>query len=523
MSGKYRLTTLGCKVNQYESQQIRETLESLGLRAARRGETPDLGVVNTCAVTVSAARKSRQFIRRVSEQGKVPIVVVGCYAAAAADTLQHMDGVVAVLGHDRDICQELREVASCRLETGADHRHRLGAPGRADAHEPHPAAGRASVGDDVLRSTTDPVQGPPSTRSADCRPATTSSIRIPVGRVNNANPLNRTIRAFAGHQRAFLKVQDGCDARCTYCIIPRLRPRPGWKPIATAVEEARALVGAGHREIVVTGIYLGAYGRSTAVRRPFNDDASPLADLIDALATVEGLTRLRLSSLEPGDVDDRLLSALRRHDCCVPHLHVPLQAGSDAVLRRMNRQYTVGQFFDMIDRVRTELDRPALSTDVVVGFPGETDADFERTLDIVRHAAFCKVHAFPFSPRPGTAAAGWADQFVDSGVVKQRMNRLADVERQTARRFVGSFVGCEERVIVEQSASEASRTAGKPHDSLRHGRTDRYFDVHFAGPDVCAGDVAKVRIDAVTPGGARGTLIKTLCATNCLSDRHRVT
>ena len=522
MSGKYRLTTLGCKVNQYETQQIRETLESLGFRAARRGETPDLGVVNTCAVTVNAARKSRQFIRRVSEQGKVPIVVVGCYAAAAADTLQRMDGVVAVLGHDRDICQELREVASCRLETGADHRHRLGVPGRADAHKADLAAGRTSVGDDVLRSTTDPVQGPPSARSADHRPATTSSIRTSVGRVNNANPLNRTIRAFAGHQRAFLKVQDGCDARCTYCIIPRLRPRPGWKAIATAVEEARGLVRAGHREIVVTGIYLGAYGRSTAVRRRFDDGASPLADLVDALATIEGLTRLRLSSLEPGDVDDRLLSALRRHECCVPHLHVPLQAGSDAVLRRMSRQYTVGQFLDMIDRVRAELDRPALSTDIVVGFPGETDADFEQTLEVLLRVGFCKVHAFPFSPRPGTPAAGWTDQFVGSSVVKQRMNRLADVERQTARRFVGSFIGCDERVIVEQPQNEASRAACRPHDSLCHGRTDRYFDVRFAAPDVRAGDVVKVRIDAVAPVGARGTFIKTLYATNGLSDRDRV-
>jgi threonylcarbamoyladenosine tRNA methylthiotransferase MtaB len=517
MLPKYRVTTLGCKVNQYESQQVRETLEALGLSPAAAGETPDLAVVNTCAVTVSASRKSRQAIRRISQGGRVPTVVLGCDASSSAERLMQIPGVVAVAGHDRDICAALANVIVSRLGLGQDH---------GPDSQPSPGAALADGafrrkegrGRHEARGHADGPLASDVGRSGD--PATHSSISDEQAHVNDSRTADRPIRGFVGHQRAFLKVQDGCDAFCSYCIIPHLRTRLRSKPIAVAVAEARDLVRAGHCEIVITGIYLGAYGRDTAVRRRFDDGAAPLSRLVHALAAVEGLERLRLSSLEPGDVDGGLLASLQAHACCVPHLHLPLQSGSDNVLKRMNRQYDTGQFLDMVDRVKRALDRPAISTDVVVGFPGESEADFERTLAVAREVGFCKIHAFPFSARPGTAAAGWTSAFVDPPVARERMHRLAEIESQTAGAFVRSFIGHTQRVIVERSDT-AAREADLPA-TLRHGRTDRYFEVFFDGADADPGDVVEVRIERVTPRRVHGALIRILRKSNCTKPRRGV-
>jgi threonylcarbamoyladenosine tRNA methylthiotransferase MtaB len=216
-----------------------------------------------------------------------------------------------------------------------------------------------------------------------------------------------------GHQRAFLKVQDGCDAHCTYCIIPNLRPRLWSRPVDDAVDEARRLVDAGHVELVLTGIFLGAYAQPTALHRRQTPDARRgLGRLIEALCTrVPGLRRLRLSSMEPGDITDDLLAVLRSHEQVVPHFHLPLQSGSDAILRRMNRQYGRDDFLRMVRRLTDAFDRPAITTDIIVGFPGETDDEFAATLDVVDRVRFIHTHAFSYSPRPGTAAARWARDF----------------------------------------------------------------------------------------------------------------
>jgi threonylcarbamoyladenosine tRNA methylthiotransferase MtaB len=260
------------------------------------------------------------------------------------------------------------------------------------------------------------------------------------------------------------------------------------------------LVGAGYREIVLTGIFLGAYGRDTALRRRFARGRPPLAELVEALAQVEGLERLRLSSLEPGDVDDALLEVLASNPVCVPHLHLPLQSGSADVLRRMNRQYTRDAFVEMVERVRRSLDRPAITTDVIVAFPGETDADFEASLEVARFAEFCKIHAFPFSSRDGTAAARWRKEFVPREVVRERMTRLADVELECSLAYRLRMLGAMERVIVEPLSRPADPTP------IRHGRCDRYFEVHFeASKSVKAGDLVRMRIDRVTPTRTHGT------------------
>ncbi len=511
MGGKYRLTTLGCKVNQYESQLLRETLESLGFAAAGPTDEPDLAIVNTCAVTASATRKSRQSIRRLARQGRVPTVVVGCGASAATASLQSIPGVIAVLGHDQNVHLALRRVVTDPLHSGWVCRHHAEDAGRFAAACGSSYPDESAVGNDVRMRATAPPRIARVSEETDQTPASNTIIPSRSPAVKNADGTDRaTIRAFAGHQRAFLKVQDGCDANCTYCIIPRLRPVLRWKPLSIAVSEARDLVRAGHKEIVITGIHLGAYGRPTARHRRHDPATNPLADLVEALAAVQGLVRLRLSSLEPGDVDNRLLAVLRRNPCCAPHLHLPLQSGSDAVLRRMNRQYTAGQFQAMIDRVRTALDRPAISTDIVVGFPGESDADFEKTLTITRQSGFCKVHSFPFSPRPGTAAAKWSRDFIPADVVRHRMARLAELERETALAFRRHFIGRTERVIIEAGDDENAPPPAPDGSAWRHGRTDRYFPVWFQAAEAAPGDVVAVRIENVSGGRVRGTVTKTL-------------
>lgn len=484
MARKYRLTTLGCKVNQYESQELRGVLSSLAWRPARQGEPADVAIVNTCAVTGSASRKNRQAIRRLNDGGKTPVIVVGCGASADAAQLERIHGVEAVLGHDTDVRTAVAELL----------KERFGPP---------------------------PAEAVPIGRVRTDRPDKAHSVRIiPLGLpgVKEADALTTQIQAFDGHQRAFLKVQDGCDAFCSYCIIPRLRSTLRSKPVDVCVREARALVRSGHKEIIVTGIFLGAYGRDTAIRRRFTPGEAPLPALILALSQVEGLRRLRLSSLEPGDVTDELLDVLASNDNCVHHLHLPLQSGSGEVLRRMNRQYTREEFVDMVDRVQRCLDRPAITTDIIVGFPGETDADFEATCEIARYTGFSKIHAFPFSPRDRTAAARWQRDFVPPPVARERMNRLSDLEDELSLSFRRKFVGRRERVIVQSWLLHGDDTAAP----MFFGRSDRYFEIHVTpaddggagcgdasenATDIEVGDLVTVRVDRVTSTRTHGSLL----------------
>lgn len=303
----------------------------------------------------------------------------------------------------------------------------------------------------------------------------------------------------SSHQRAFLKIQDGCDAHCTYCIIPQLRSGLWSKPVNDAVREARQLIGAGHQELVLTGIFLGAYGQATALRRRQPSQIAPVRQLIDALCTqVPGLRRLRLSSLEPGDLTPELIDALKQHPQIVPHFHLPLQSGSDFILKRMNRQYTRDDFLRMVDEVNEAFDRPALTTDIIVGFPGETDDEFARTLEVVDRGKFIHIHAFSFSPRPGTAAARWTKDFIRGPVVNERIAILNERARSFSLAFRKQFLGETVEVLVEQFDDPAS--------PIRHGRCERYFDVAFEGL-LEPGEAAKVKIERITSASTLGRCI----------------
>lgn len=456
------IETLGCKVNAAESDRVEKLLRSYGLTPADDRGRADIRIVNSCSVTTAAAAQSRQATRKLVRLPLLTdpapadpptadsawVVAMGCWAtshpAEAAEVVRAVGG--AVLTHHQDSEAQLRQLLESR--------------GLRRAPVPLPQWGLA-----------------PERQSA--------------------------------RQRAFLKVQDGCDAHCTYCIIPKLRTRLWSMPPEEAVTEVRRLVAAGHHEVVLTGIFLGAYGHPTALRRrqnPREQGGSHLARLVEAIGReVPELPRLRISSLEPGDLGEPLLEALRNTRAVVPHFHLPLQSGSERVLRKMNRQYTAADFVELVDRLRAAFDRPALTTDIVAGFPGESEQDFAETADIVRRCGFVHVHAFPYSPRPGTAASRWTDQAVPNAIANARVAELTRLAAENSLAYRQGFVGQRATIIIERGVSARGH---------RHGRCERWFDIELdaAVDDPAAepaapiepGDRVEVIIDRVEPDATFG-------------------
>jgi threonylcarbamoyladenosine tRNA methylthiotransferase MtaB len=428
----FSIDTLGCKVNQYESQQIRELLELLGLQQVETSRKPDLAVINTCCVTHTASGKSRQNIRKARKLcPNSTIVVCGCLPSVKTGELCNLDETVLLVKDRHHLAPTLHQIVT----------------GKTTAANPE---------------------------SLRCRPhSTIKSENLSKVKCKNELALSAALKplsSFKGQTRAFLKVQDGCDAYCTYCIIPAVRPVVRSKPIATALQEAQALVRDAHREIVVTGIFLGAYGQDTVRRKNWpNQQNDELANLLDKLAKIPGLARIRLSSLEPADVTPHLLDVFSKHRNIMPHLHLSLQSGSNAILKKMCRQYTADDFLDKVELIKSRLDRPAITTDIIVGFPAEKDVDFEQTLELAKNVGFAKMHVFAFSPRKGTAAAAMQDK-VDTTVIKQRSKVLRELDADLQRQFRQQFIGETATVLIENGT-------GQPH-----GRAERYFTVYLKNP-----------------------------------------
>ena len=496
---RFAIKTLGCKVNQYDAQAVAAVLESAGFLPADRdaGPSTDLLVVHTCCVTATAMRKSRQAIRRALRRSpQAAILIAGCYGDYDGRRLRAMLAElnvpprrVAFAGHHGD-------VAACVEQFARDLRGSDGAgPDRSRIRaEPR--------GDDGCMSA--PCDARITASPASIRTRRKAAVKANVPGASRLPPL----RHFAGHHRAFVKVQDGCDAFCAYCVVPYTRPRVGSRSPGDIVAECRRLVAAGHREIVLCGVFLGAFGRSTAVRRRWPDAPSPLGDLLRRVAGIDGLWRVRLSSIEPGDVTDDLLAAFGELPNAAPHFHLPLQSGSRRILRRMNRQYTAREYRRTVDRVRSALDRPAVTTDVIVGFPGETEEDFAATLDAARHAGFAKIHAFPFSPVEGTAAWTYRHEAAPPQAVRARLARLAELEAQLAADYRRSFVGETMEALVE-GPPRRGRKGTASHQAM----TDRYLTVAFPpppGPDDLTGRIVRLHVDAVTSAGLAGTLEEPL-------------
>jgi threonylcarbamoyladenosine tRNA methylthiotransferase MtaB len=533
----FSIQTLGCKVNQYESDQIATLLRARGLCQVDRGG--DLRIINTCSVTMQAASKSRQTIRRAGRGVSLPVlatssftaehpsipssgeaggarprvVVTGCWATSDRAEALGLPGVDAVFGHHDDVAEALdRFLTSWDAERGTEcaESRTPGSEATAAALSPEESKGMdgwilkdgtLAGDDDRGRVNVEPTASNKSHPRAGVNEILIGFSSSSAAAGNGTRSLPLLGARQSGHQRALLKIQDGCDAHCTYCIIPQLRPKLWSKPIEDAVREAQLLVDAGHLEIVLSGIFLGAYGQFTALRRR-QQHGSALGDLVTALCTrVRGLRRLRLSSLEPGDLTPHLLAILRSHPQVVPHFHLPLQSGSDALLRRMNRQYGRDDFLRMIDQVNAAFDRPALTTDVIVGFPGETDVEFTHTLDVVDRARFIHVHAFSYSPRAKTAAARWTGDFVRGPVVNERIELIQQRAVEHSLTFREQFVGETVEVMVERETGEVKDLAG-----YQHGRCERYFDVHFPSDQVLTGKLLPIKIERVSHRRTVGSL-----------------
>ena len=391
-----RLVTLGCKVNQYETQYVKELLEANGYREAVSGEAADLCLVNTCTVTHEADAKGRQLIRRLAQSNpRAAVVVMGCFATRDPAAVARLPGVARVITDKEKLADELRDFGVTVLPQG--------------------------------------------------------------------------ISRFDGHQRAFVKVQDGCLLRCSYCIIPQVRPVLRSRPVEEITAEVARLTAAGCQEIVLTGIHLGHYGIDLSRGRP-KAQWQRLWHLLEELGRLPGGFRVRLSSLEAAEVRDDLLRALAGSPRFCPHLHLCLQSGSDRILALMKRRYRVAGFLERCRRLRAALDEPAFSTDVIVGFPGETDADFEATCRVLGEVGFARVHVFPFSPRPGLPAASLPGR-VPPPVVAERRRHLEELERGLAASYYRRLLGRRLDVLVE----------GSPGPGLVRGTSCRYAPVVFRG------------------------------------------
>lgn len=310
--------------------------------------------------------------------------------------------------------------------------------------------------------------------------------RFPTITASTAAPTSRP-EGLGSHTRAFLKIQDGCDLGCSYCIVPSLRGGSRDRPMAALLREARALARAGHRELVVTGVSVGLFGRHGGPGLP---------EALRRLNAVRGLERLRLSSLHPAEVTDELLAVWKASPRMAPHLHLPLQSGSARVLRAMRRGYTPASFLAAVRRARRALGEVAMNTDIIVGFPGETEEDFLETEALCRRVGFSRMHLFPYSPRPGTPAAARGDR-VPEPVVKARTQRLQALAHELAEAFHRRFLGREVRVMAETRRSD-----GKTWE----GYSEHYMPVRFEGPAGLRGRMLTIRIDAADVHGARGRL-----------------
>ena len=458
----FSINTLGCKVNQYESQQIRELLERLGLSQVKPSESvPELIVINTCCVTHTASAKSRQYIRKAQKLSpNAPIVVSGCLPTVQIGELNtsSQKNVHFITQRD-DLAAMLCQIVNSKVDVSN-------------------------------------CQNPNSRRTTVIKTKNDSKIKC---KNKLANPPKLTsITSFNGHTRAFLKIQDGCDGHCSYCIIPKVRPVVHSKPIQAVLKEAQGLVEAGHKEIVLTGIFLGSYGKKSVNRKSWaGKQNDKLAELLEKVAEIPNLARIRLSSLEPADVTERLLDVFCKHRNIMPHLHLSLQSGSDAILAKMRRQYRTAEFREKTALIRAKLDRPAITTDLIVGFPGETDDDFEQTVELAKEMGFAKMHIFSFSAREGTAAAKM-QHTVNNEVIKRRSKKLRDLNDELGYRFRQQFVGERDTILTENSNGEIC------------GRSERYFIVKLEKlrKNPQRNELVKVKLVENTEDGMTGEIVE---------------
>lgn len=428
---KVRFLTLGCKVNQYETEAMLEMLQSQGFAAALDGEQADVLVVNSCTVTAQSDQKARQSLRRLKRQNPDAVTVLtGCWPQAFPGEAAKLEEADIILGNAR----------------------------------------RGELGDKILEYLST------KQRIVDVAPHKKGEAFEPM-----------RVQGLRGHTRAFLKIEDGCERYCAYCIIPYARGRVRSKPLADLRSEVEGLAGKGYKEVVLTGINLPAYGQELGLS---------LCDAVEAACGVEGIERVRLGSLEPERLTPDVIARMRAQEKLCPQFHLSLQSGCDATLRRMHRHYNGAEYAKIVDDLREAFPNCAITTDVMVGFPGETEEEFRESLAFCRSIGFAKVHVFAYSRRPGTVADRAPDQ-VPNAEKERRSHILAEAMEESRLGFMRAQAGRTEGVLFEREITPG----------VWEGLTANYTPVRVECSRELSGEILSVRITGAEDGYCVGDML----------------
>lgn len=430
MSKKAALHNLGCKVNAYETEAMQEMLEKAGYEIVPFKEGADVYVINTCTVTNIADRKSRQMLHRARKMNPDAVVVAaGCYVQAQEGKVDSCIDIVLGNNKKKDLIRILDEYRKSRAESGREK--------------------------EIL----------PDVELED------------IGHTKEYESLNLTRPG--DHTRAYIKVQDGCNQFCTYCIIPYARGRVRSRSMEDVLDEVRTLADNGYKEVVLTGIHLSSYGIDF-------DKEYHLLELIRAVHEIDGIERIRLGSLEPGIITEKFAEGIAKLPKMCPHFHLSLQSGCDATLKRMNRRYTSSEYAEKCELLRKYFPNPALTTDVIVGFPGETEEEFKESYDFVDSIDFYETHIFKYSRREGTKAAVMPDQ-VDEQIKAKRSAQLIELGEKKRAAYEQSFQGKEVEVLVEEDLE----LNGK---EVQIGHTKEYMKIALETNENLKNSIVKVQI-----------------------------
>lgn len=421
MKNTFNIITLGCKVNQYESEAIEEIFEQKGFE--RKEKNADIYVINTCTVTNMSDRKSRQMISRARKDNPEAIIaVMGCYSQVKPEDVAKIDGVDIVLGSRNK--EEVVELCEEMLQN------------------------KEAI-DQVISVSEE---------------KTFEELEI-------SNQTEMT--------RAYMKIQDGCNMYCSYCLIPYARGNVVSREMDSIIKEAERLADNGFKEIVLTGIHVASYGKD------FDDDIS-LIDVIENVGKVSGIERIRLSSMEPRHITRDFLDRMRATNKACDHFHLSLQSGSDDVLKAMNRKYDTAMFKEKIDLIREVFPNAGLTTDIIVGFPGETEENHKETMDFVNKIKFSKTHLFKYSPREGTRAAKM-DKQINGKIKKDRLHDLEKIEEANRKEFLEKQIGKTLSVLFEEKSDM---------DGFKSGYSTNYLRVNVGDLSIASNEIYDVKITA---------------------------
>ncbi len=442
---KVAFYTLGCKVNQYETNAMIERFIKADYEIVDFEEVSDIYVINTCTVTNMSDRKSRQIIRRVKQVNPNSILVVtGCYAQVAAKELEKIKEIDLIVGNTEkknivNIVENFETIFHKNVGASITHGHVL------------------SVAHKFAQLT-------------DARPQknnTTVKAKINITDINNQKEfVDFGTTTYTEKTRAVIKVQDGCNNFCSYCIIPYAKGRVRSRKLESVIDEIKSIAQKGIQEVVITGIHVASYGID------FKDSNIRLIDLLEEINKIEGIKRIRLGSLEPNIITDEFVQRLKNVDKICDHFHLSLQSGCTETLKRMNRKYTTEDFEKVVERLRKAFPNVALTTDIIVGFPAETEEEFNTTYEYLKNVKFYKMHVFKYSQRKGTRAAVMPNQ-IDGNIKEARSHKLIKLSNKNEKEFLDKYIGEEVDVLFEQEENEYIK-----------GHTSNYLVVKVKGKEL---------------------------------------